>query len=273
MGSLDNLTILVPESRELNLFATMIEEEGARVIRCPLVQILDLDDSREAETWLDTLISGAFEDVIWLTGEGLRRLLALARRTQRGDAFVAALGKIRSITRGPKPARALREIGLAPGLSATIPTSEGVLAALAPEDIAGRRIGVQLYPGDGTAALLAGLNARGAVLTPVTPYRYATQTETAQVVAAIKSLIEGHIDVVAFTSSPQVDRLFAVAREAGLEQPLKDAFTRVAVASIGPVVEETLQRLGITNILQPEAAFHMKPLVRSIAAWNAQRAS
>ena len=79
--------------------------------------------------------------------------------------------------------------------------------------------------------------------------------------------------MIAFTSSPQVDRLFAVAREAGLEQPLKDAFTRVAVASIGPVVEETLQRLGITNILQPETAFHMKPLVRSIAAWNAQRAS
>ena len=137
MGSLDNLTILVPESRELNLFATMIEEEGARVIRCPLVQILDLDDSREAEAWLDALIGGAFEDVIWLTGEGLRRLLALARRTRRGDAFVAALSKIRSITRGPKPARALREIGLAPGLSATTPTSEGVLAALAPEDITG----------------------------------------------------------------------------------------------------------------------------------------
>ncbi len=104
MGSLDNLTILVPESRELNLFATMIEEEGALVIRCPLVQILDLDDSRAAEAWLDTLIGGAFEDVIWLTGEGLRRLLALARRTQRGDAFVAALGKIRSITRGTNTA-------------------------------------------------------------------------------------------------------------------------------------------------------------------------
>jgi uroporphyrinogen-III synthase len=273
MGSLDNLTILVPESRELNLFATMMEEEGARVSRCPLVQILDLDDSRDAEAWIDALIGGAFDDVIWLTGEGLRRLLALARRTQRGDTFIAALGKIRSITRGPKPARALREIGLAPGLSATTPTSEGVLAALAPENIAGRRIGVQLYPGDGTAALLAGLRARGAVLTPVTPYRYATQTETAQVVAAIKNLIEGRIDVIAFTSSPQVDRLFLVAREAGLEQPLKDAFARVAVASIGPVVEETLHRLGITNILQPEAAFHMKPLVRTIAAWNAQRAS
>ncbi len=273
MGKLDNLTILVPESRQLNLFAAMIEEEGGRAIRCPLVQILDLDDSHEAEAWIEKLIAGVFQDVIWLTGEGLRRLLAIAKRKGHDAAFITALGKVRSITRGPKPARALREIDLAPGLAAATPTSEGVVEALAPEDIEGRSIGVQLYPGVGTAALLANLRARGAVLTPITPYRYASQTETAQVVAAIEDLIAGRVDVIAFTSSPQVARLFSVAREAGLEPQLKDAFTRIGVASIGPVVEETLQRLGIVNMVQPETAFHMKPLLRTIAAWKAARAA
>jgi uroporphyrinogen-III synthase len=271
MGNLDGLRILVPESRQLNLFASMIEGDGGHAIRCPLVQILDLDDSRAAEAWIDKLIGGAFQDVIWLTGEGLRRLLAIAKRTGRDTAVIAALGKVRSITRGPKPARALYEIGLAPGLAAPIPTSEGVLEALAAEDIAGRPIGVQLYPGDGTAPLLANLRARGALLTPVTPYRYASQAETAQVVAAIEDIIAGRIDVIAFTSSPQVERLFTVARDAGLEPKLKEAFTRIGVASIGPVVEETLHRLGIDTLVQPESAFHMKPLVRTIAAWNAAR--
>ncbi len=218
MGNLDGLRILIPESRQLNLFVSMIEADGGRAIRCPLVQILDLEDSREAETWIDTLIGGAFQDVIWLTGEGLRRLLSIARRTGRETAFIAALGKIRSITRGPKPARALHEIGLAPGLAAAVPTSEGVLEALAGEDVAGRPIGVQLYPGDGAAPLLASLRARGAVLTPITPYRYASQAETAQVVAAIEDMIAGRIDVIAFTSSPQVERLFAVAREAAINK-------------------------------------------------------
>jgi uroporphyrinogen-III synthase len=273
MGNLDGLRILVPESRQLNLFVNMIEQEGGRPILCPLVQILDLDDSREAEAWIDKLIAGGFQDVIWLTGEGLRRLLAIAQRTERATAFIAALGNTRSITRGPKPARALREIGLAPGLAAATPTSEGVSEALAPEDTAGRPIGVQLYPGDGSNAWLATLRDRGALLTPVTPYRYASQAETAQVVEAIEEMIAGRIDVIAFTSTPQVQRLFDVAEKAGLLSKLKDAFAHVSVASIGPVVEEALHRHGISQMVQPEAAFHMKPLLRTIATWNAERSS
>jgi uroporphyrinogen-III synthase len=271
MGNLDGLRILVPESRQLNLFVNMIEEQGGTAIRCPLVQILDLEDSSEAEAWIDTLISGGFQDVIWLTGEGLRRLLAIARRTERETAFVAALGKVRSITRGPKPARALREIGLAPGLAATTPTSEGVAEELAPENITGRPIGVQLYPGDGANTLLATLRARGALLTPVTPYRYASQAETAQIITAIEEMIAGRVDVIAFTSTPQVERLFDVAEKAELGPQLKQAFARVSVASIGPVVEEALHRRGVSQMVQPEAAFHMKPLLRTIAAWNAER--
>ena len=116
-GALDGLTILAPESRELNLFAQLLEAEGAVAVRCPLVQILDLDDVAEAEAWIERLIAGAFQDVIWLTHEGLRRLLPIAERNGR-RAFVEALGRSRMITRGPKPARALRELGLRVGLAA-----------------------------------------------------------------------------------------------------------------------------------------------------------
>src|SRR3954468_23975708 len=110
MGALSGLKILVPESRELDLFAAMLEAEGAVTLRCPLVQILDLEDSSDAETWIGRCIAGDFDDLILLTGEGLRRLLALSGT--RHEALVAALRRLRTITRGPKPARALREIGL-----------------------------------------------------------------------------------------------------------------------------------------------------------------
>ena len=96
------------------------------------------------------------------------------------------------ITRGPKPARALRELGLRPGLAAAMPTSQGVLDALAGEDIEGRRIGVQLYPGEG-GSLVAALRDRGAVASPVTPYRYASQAEADQVIDAIGMLAAGRI--------------------------------------------------------------------------------
>lgn len=267
--ALDGLTILVPESRELDFFSRLLEAEGATAVRCPLVQILDLDDTALCEAWIEQLIAGVFQDVIWLTGEGLRRLLSLAERSGSRVRFVEAIGRVRTITRGPKPARALRELGLAPNLTAPAPTSQGVLDALAGEDIEGRSIGVQLYPGEGTVPLLARLRERGAAVFPVTPYRYVSQAEADQVVEAIRMLAAGRIGMIAFTSSPQVERLIEVARDAGLEAQLREAFTRVRVAAIGPVVEATLQSHGITAILRPESSFHLKPLLRAIAAaWS-----
>ena len=133
-GALHGLRILVPETRELDLFANMLEAEGAGVLRCPLVRILDLDDITEARAWIEMLIADRFQDVIWLTGEGIHRLLAVAERNGQGDIFVRAVGKVRSVTRGPKPVRALRELGLATGLAALTPTSQGVLDALTEEN-------------------------------------------------------------------------------------------------------------------------------------------
>jgi uroporphyrinogen-III synthase len=163
----------------------------------------------------------------------------------------------------------LRELGLEPGLMAPTPTSQGVLDALASEDIKGRQIGVQLYPGEGGLPLLASLRERGAMVSPVTPYRYASLSESAQVVDAIRGLVEGRIGMIAFTSTPQVERLVEVAREAGLLQQLTGALTRVRIAAVGPVVEEALRRHGVTDILRPETSFHLKPFVRAIAAaWS-----
>ena len=67
----------------------------------------------------------------------------------------------RKITRGPKPARALHEIGLPSDLPAPVPTSRGVIDALAKLDLAGRRVGVQLYGSDPGRELVA--RGRGGV--------------------------------------------------------------------------------------------------------------
>jgi uroporphyrinogen-III synthase len=40
--------IVVPETRELDVFAQMVERHGANVIRCPLVAIRDVPDPRVA---------------------------------------------------------------------------------------------------------------------------------------------------------------------------------------------------------------------------------
>ncbi|GAA0573131.1 uroporphyrinogen-III synthase [Rhizomicrobium electricum] len=265
MTALNGLRILVPESRELDLFAAMLEEAGAATLRCPLVRILPLADTGEADAFIDRSIAGEFQDIVLLTGEGLRHLVNYAG--SRKEAFVAGLGRMRKIVRGPKPARVLRELGLVPDISAPQPTSGSVLEALVTGPLGGRTIAVQLYPGDGAARLVEGLAEHGAVVTTITPYRYASDADTAQVLAAIEAVIARRIGLVAFTASPQIDRMIAVAAQHERKTALLEALADTPVAAVGPVVEASLARYGISPSLSPNASFHMKPLVRAIIGW------
>jgi len=146
-----------------------------------------------------------------------------------------------------------------------------VLEELEEEKLEGRRIGVQLYPGDGALHLVEALKAHGAQVFPITPYRYVTQTESSQVAAIIKDLAEGKIGMIAFTSSPQIERLFAVAKEHGLMEELTVGLARTRIAAIGPVMEQALAAHGLSSAIHPETSFHLKPMINAIAeAWKAK---
>jgi uroporphyrinogen-III synthase len=106
--------IVVPETRELDVFARMLEQHGAITIRCPMVAINDVVDAAPVVAWLRRFTSDPPNDLILMTGEGLGRLVGFARRAGLEEAFMAALARVRKITRGPKPVRRLRALGLQP---------------------------------------------------------------------------------------------------------------------------------------------------------------
>lgn len=258
--------VAVPESRQLDLFVEMLESRGATVRRCALVEILDAPDPAPIEAWLADFANGGYHDLILLTGEGLRRLLGVAERAG-GDLharFVESLGGVRKVTRGPKPARALRELGLRSDLAAQTPTTDGVIESLSREVLTGRRVGVQLYGTEPNERLQGFLRGAGAEVVPVYPYVYADQAEDAQVGALIDELVQGEIDAIAFTSSPQVRRLFGVARQLEREEALRGALQRVVVAAVGPLVAEALERRHVRVDAMPGQSYFMKPLVREL---------
>lgn len=259
-------TIAIPETRELDIFAQMLEQRGADTVRCPLVSILDAPDQAPIIAWLKRLAAGEFDDLVLLTGEGLRRLLTAAERAGIEEDVIAALGKTRKITRGPKPARALRDIGLRNDLAAEEPTTDGIIAALAKHDLKGRGIGVQLYGADPNLKLIKFIRQAGAAPYPVAPYIYASKTDDSKVIALIKQLALGEIDVIAFTSAQQVTRLRDIARENQQEETLKKGLSRVKVAAVGPIVAEALQDIGVRVDMMPEESYFMKPLVKAIVA-------
>lgn len=257
-------TVALPETREIDRLAAMLEEKGATTIRCPLVAILDAPDPQPIVAWLRRLIAGEFDDLVLLTGEGLRRLLGVARRASLHDDVLAALARVRTITRGPKPARALREIGLVPNLAAEQPTTDGVIATLAREDLHGRRVAVQLYAQVPNPKLIEFVERAGATVSAVAPYIYAPASDEGKVVDLIYRLERGEVDAIAFTSASQVERLWEVAQQRGIELSLVAGVARTLVAAVGPIVGEELRRRGATVAVEPESAFFMKPMVNEI---------
>src|ERR1700740_2674622 len=89
-------TIAVPEARELEVFAAMLERRGASVLRCPLVAIRDAPDPAPVLAFARDFAAGQCEDMILTTGEGLRRILACIERheTSLRPAFLTALGEV-----------------------------------------------------------------------------------------------------------------------------------------------------------------------------------
>ena len=79
----------------------MLEELGADTVSCPMIAIRDVPDTAPVEAWLRRFADGTCDDLVLMTGEGLRRLLGFARRIDLESAFIAALGLTRKITRGP----------------------------------------------------------------------------------------------------------------------------------------------------------------------------
>lgn len=255
-------TIAVPETREIEVLAALLERRGASVIRCPMVAIHDAPDPGPVLGWARRVAEGGCDDLILLTGEGLRRILACIEQHQSGlkEPFIAALGRLRKITRGPKPARALRELGFRPDIAAEPPTTQGVIASLQPYPLAGRRVGVQLYGTDPNRPLVEYLEAAGASVLTVAPYVYADAAEDAAVLSLLERLRSGGVDAIAFTSTPQVERLFSVAPA----EQVSAALSRTLVAAVGPVVAQTLEEHGITPSLMPTESFFMKPLTAAL---------
>ncbi|UGA48265.1 uroporphyrinogen-III synthase [Bradyrhizobium quebecense] len=263
---LNGYRILILETREEAQFSRLLAEQGADVLQCPMFTIHDAPDPAPIEAWIRRAIERPLYDLVLMTGEGLRRLMKVVRRIGVEAEFVTGLGKTRKFARGPKPGRALREIGLEPQMTTEKPTSEGVAEMLSQLDLSGHRLGLQLYPDKDHATLIGAIKAQGAEVDTVLPYVYDAQAADANIVTAIEEMAQGRIDAIALTSSGQVRRLIEVAQAHRCEAQLREGLKQTPIASVGPVVSDELKTYGLsTDIYPANDAFFMKPLISAMA--------
>ncbi|MGA7804821.1 uroporphyrinogen-III synthase [Bradyrhizobium sp.] len=263
---LNGYRILILETREEAQFSRLLSEQGADVLQCPMFAIHDAPDPAPIEAWIGRCIARPFDDLVLLTGEGLRRLVKLARRIGAEQDFIRALGQARKFARGPKPGRALREIGLEPQQTTEKPTSEGIAEMLSQIDLEGHRLGLQLYPDKDHSALIRAVTARGASVDAVLPYVYDAEAADANIMTAIEEMANGRVDAIALTNLGQIRRLIEVARTKGSEARLREGLAKTPIASVGPAVSDELKAHGLrTDIYPANDAFFMKPLISAMA--------
>jgi uroporphyrinogen-III synthase len=263
-GPLDGRVVALAETRQLDELAELLTKEGATTLPVPMVTILDTDDPAPVAVWLRELAADRFTHVVFMTGEGVNRLMNVADAEGLRGAVVAALGRAVTVVRGPKPARVLKELGLTPTRVADAPTTAGLIATLAREDLAGKTVGVQVH-GHDNPPLVEAIEAAGATAAVVRPYRYAPAADAERVAGLIARMAAGTVDLLVITSTPQVERLFEVAAGRGTEAELRRGLERTAVAAVGPVAADALTSRGVRVDICPTQGWVMKKLVQVIA--------
>jgi uroporphyrinogen-III synthase len=229
--------------------AELIRKQGGDPYVAPSMREVPLEENAPAFQFAEHLLAGEFDMMILLTGVGTRQLQRLFASRYRETAFAEALRQITVVARGPKPAGALREMQVSATLMAPEPnTWREVLAVTAgrPE----RRIAVQEY-GRRNPELLAGLEARGACVTPVRVYQWDLPEDTAPLREAVHKLAAGEFAAVLFTTGIQIAHLTRVAETEGVVDDVLGGLRRAFVASIGPSTTEALEEFGILPNLEP----------------------
>ena len=249
------LRVLSLESRRASEMAKLIASYGGEAMVAPSMREVPLESNVEAQNFTRGLLAGGFDMVVLLTGVGTRALARVAETVCTREEFVTALRRVPIVARGPKPVVALKELAVTTTLAVPEPnTWRELLAALDAKrealPLSGKRVAVQEY-GTSNAELIAGLRERGAKVARVPVYEWALPEDTAPLRAAVNVVAHGQIDVALFTTSVQVIHFLKIAEEMRLEGPVRSAFARILVGSIGPVTSEELQAHGIQVDFEP----------------------
>lgn len=246
------LAVASLESRRRDEMHRLIANFGGRPFVSPSMREVQLEENREAIDFAYRIMTGEINIVIFLTGVGFNHFLSAVERSVDKQRLLDCLSDITTIVRGPKPASAMRAVGLKPTLAVPEPNTWRELLREIDRQVpvANQKVGVQEY-GITNSSLLAGLEARGAEVIPLRVYRWELPEDTAPLEENIKAIVAGQRDVLMLTSAHQVVNMLRMANSLGLEDELRVALRKMIVASIGPTTSEMLKHLDLPVDLEP----------------------
>jgi uroporphyrinogen-III synthase len=260
---LAGFTVGVTAARRREELSALLERQGARVVYAPAIRLVPLTADAELLDATRALVAEPVDDVIVTTGVGLGAWLEAAEGWGLREDLVTLLGGARVLTGGPRAGSAVRAAGVTETGSPASRSWEEVLRHLLEEDLAGRRIAVQLY-GEATSLLTGTLRRAGARVVEIPVCRWARTDDPTPLRRLVGQAVAGTIDAITFTSASAVAATLAVAAEDDLEGLFLGALrTHVVAACAGPLAAAPLEERGVAPI-SPERA-RLSALVRVLS--------
>ena len=254
MAELDGMRVATLEARMTGALASMISKRGGEPVCAPALREAPLDCADDVRYLLDKLARNSIDVVVFQTGVGARALFAEADRQSRLDELLDALRGIVTVCRGPKPTAALRQakVQVSAGIAAPYTTKE-LLEALIDLPVRGKRL-MALQYGERNAALMSALRDECESADELCLYEWQLPDDTAPMASLIDELLDGTMDVIAFTSQVQIRHLYQVAAANDVPQSeLSDALNeRTIVCAVGPTCAAALADVGVATDTQPE---------------------
>lgn len=225
-------TVIVTRARaQASALTKKLEAQGARVLEAPAIKIVPPADFAP----LDKAIA-EIDTYKWLILTSVNGVEYFFNRLQKAGKDSRALCGVKIATIGSATAEALKGYGITADLIPSAYKAEELADALAEDTKAGDKL----------------LLARAKVARNVMPERLRALGAQVDVVAAyetvadcqnkeelLEALESGEASVVTFTSSSTVTNLLDVLGDK------KDLLNKVALAAIGPVTAETLEKNGL----------------------------
>jgi len=247
--------IVVTRARaQAESLARRIEEAGGEVVEFPTIEIQPPGDFAAFDGALEKI-----ETYDWLIFTSVNSVEPFLSRLNRQGKSAADLANMRIGAIGPETAKSLEKSGLRPTLVPARYQAEGILDAVAPESVRGKRV---LIPraAEAREILPQTLRQRGAAVDVVVAYR--TVLPAVDPAPLAERFRRREIDAVTFTSSSTVTNFVRLFGNANINSIVGSS----AIACIGPITARTVEELGGRADIVAEE-FTIPGLVRELAEY------
>ncbi|MEW6087426.1 MAG: uroporphyrinogen-III synthase [bacterium] len=250
--------IVTRSQQQAGEFSRLLEDEGARVIEFPTIEIVPALNYEDLDKALDEIEK--YHWIIFTSSNGVKYFF---ERVNKKGYDLRLLKGIKICAIGPGTAKAIENLGIKTDFIPKEFRAEGIVEGFLKEEIKGKNI---LIPRAEVAReiLPERLEEMGANVNVATAYR---TVKVDSGLNKIKPLLEEkEIDVITFTSFSTADNFISLFPQ----DELKDLMRGVNIASIGPITSNRIEKAGLKVKISP-SEYTLEKLLDEIVGYYEKR--